>query len=157
MFVRFDCFCLAVGGEHFLVAPGQQDEIRVGAAQGGQACRLGLEQGAHFEQVEQGAWLRAEQVHQRAGVARPVEAGDPRIAALGGLDDAAPAQHLEPLAQGRTGDAQLLAQASFRGQGLAGLEHAVDDQPLDFFGHHIADLAAYCGLLCIHRGLLAEW
>ncbi|MNG29328.1 hypothetical protein D3C84_1147390 [compost metagenome] len=57
MFVRFDCFCLAVGGEHFFIAPGQQDEIRVCAAQGSQACRFGFQQYAHFQQVKEGARL----------------------------------------------------------------------------------------------------
>lgn len=79
---RLDCLRLVVGGEHLLVAPGQQDDIRLGAAQGGQACRLGLQQHAYLEQVVGGTRLRAEQVHQRAGVARPAQAGDPRIAAL---------------------------------------------------------------------------
>lgn len=56
---------LLVGGDQRLVAAFDQYEVGLGAAQRGQPGRLALQQRAHFKQVIQGAWLRAEQVHQR--------------------------------------------------------------------------------------------
>ncbi|MNY35345.1 hypothetical protein D3C86_1697440 [compost metagenome] len=48
-----------------LIRTSDQDKVGVGAAQGRQARGFALEQAAHFEQIIKGAWLRAEQVHQR--------------------------------------------------------------------------------------------
>ena len=40
VFTRVGTLLAGVGGEHLLVAPTQQDEIRVGAAQCGEPCRF---------------------------------------------------------------------------------------------------------------------
>ncbi len=142
VFTRVGTLLAGMGGEHLLVAPTQQDEIRVGAAQCGEPCRFAFQQRAHFQQVVEGARLRVEQVHQWAGVVVAGQLGDEGAAALGGLDDAAPAQNAQAFAQCRPGDAELLAQAALGGQRLADFEHAVDDQPFDALGHHVGDLTA---------------
>ncbi len=70
-------------------------------------------------------------MHQRADVGVAVEVGDERPTAMLGVDDAAPAQRPQALAQGRARAAELGHQAPLGRQSLADLEHAVDDQPLD--------------------------
>ena len=55
VFTRVGTLLAGVGGEHLLVAPTQQDEIRVGAAQCGEPCRFAFQQRAHFQQVVEGA------------------------------------------------------------------------------------------------------
>ena len=53
------------------------------------------------------------------------------------------AQQLQAFAQRRARHAQLLGQTPFRRQGLAGLEHAVQDQALDALGHFVRHLAGF--------------
>ncbi|MCY1463904.1 hypothetical protein D9M71_818620 [compost metagenome] len=90
-------------------------------------------------------------MHQRAGIPWPGQLGDVGTTALAGLDDSAPTQHFQPLAQRRARDAQLVAQASLGRQRLAALEHAIDYQLLDAFGHHIGDLSAFSVFFTGHR------
>jgi hypothetical protein len=75
------------------------------------------------------------------------QAGDKGTSAMFGLDNAAGAQQLEPFAQGRAGNAELLDQPPLRWQQLPGLQDAVDDQLFDAVGHHIGNLAGGAGAL----------
>ncbi|MOA22189.1 hypothetical protein D3C78_1427340 [compost metagenome] len=132
---------VAVGLEHFLIAPPQESEISLRGAQGSQPCRLAFQQRAHLQQVVERARLGAEQVHQRRDIAGTVQRGDERATALFGIDDAAPTQHAQALAQRRTRAAEFLHQAPFGGQHLPHLQHAIDDQAFDAFGDLIGHLA----------------
>ncbi|MNT51380.1 hypothetical protein D3C72_1883440 [compost metagenome] len=139
----------ALRADHLFVAAADHDEIGLGAPDGRQPGRLGLQQGTHFQQVVQGARLRVEQVHQRPGV-HLRNMRDERPLALRGMDDLPRPQQLEPFAQRRARHAQLFGQAPLGRQGLAGLEHAVQDQALDPLGHFIGHLAWFLFCFRVH-------
>lgn len=137
-------------GQHVFVAAADQQAVDIGRPQRCQARGFGFQQRAHFQQVEQRARLRAEQVHQRAKAVAPAELGHERTAALFGIDDAAPAQDAQALTQRRTRAAKLFHQTPLRRQGLADLEYAIDDQLLHPLSHLIGDLGL---ALCAHAPL----
>ncbi|MCY1303760.1 hypothetical protein D9M70_534840 [compost metagenome] len=89
-------------------------------------------------------------MHQRRHVGGAVQGGDERAATLFGVDDAAPAQHFQSLAQRRTRAAELLHQAPFGGQHLPHFQHAIDDQALDALGDLIGHLALHLPDISAH-------
>lgn len=77
---------------------------------------------------------------QRLGEGIGAEVLDNGPIALAGLEQADQLEDPDGVADGGPADAEPLGQLAFRGQSVAGVETAVDDEPADPFGNLFVDL-----------------